>query len=262
MFYYSHHIGDFRSGCHNMTRQERWLYRDMLDVYYDTEKPLPDSLEEICKLIGSRGETESAMVSEILSLKFQKTDQGWWHERCDLEIKKFHKNVEQASNAGKASAASRSAKAKQNSNDRSTTVQQESNDQATNHKPNKPVNQETKEKVKSTVEPSGPTAEVFSYWQLKRDHPQAKLDAKRQKAIKARLSDGYSVGELCEAVDGCCLSPHHMGQNDTRTVYDDIELICRDGARVDKFIKLARQGGTPSELQAYVEDLKYWASVK
>lgn len=119
-----------------------------------------------------------------------------------------------------------------------------------------------REGVKTTVEPSGPTAEVFSYWQVKRNHPQAKLDAKRLKAIKGRLADGYTVGELCEAIDGCCLSPHHMGQNDTRTIYDDIELICRDGPRVDKFIKLARQGGAQGELQAYMDDLQKWAATK
>lgn len=116
--------------------------------------------------------------------------------------------------------------------------------------------------VKTIVPPSGETAEVFSYWQMKMNHPQAKLDAKRGKAISARLKDGYTVGEICEAVDGCLLSPHHMGQNDTRTVYDDIELICRDGTKVDRFIKLARQGGAQNELQAFVDDMKAWAATK
>ena len=115
---------------------------------------------------------------------------------------------------------------------------------------------------KTTVPPSGETAEVFAYWQQKMGHPQAKLDAKRSKAISGRLKDGYIVGELCEAIDGCLLSPHHMGQNETRTVYDDIELICRDGPRVDKFIKLARQGGTQNQLQAYLDDMDAWAATK
>ncbi|AWG45802.1 MULTISPECIES: hypothetical protein [unclassified Massilia] len=81
--------------------------------------------------------------------------------------------------------------------------------------------------------------DVFAHWQRVMDHPQARLDEKRAKAIGKRLADGYTVADLRLAVDGCRRSPHHMGQNDQRTVYDDIELICRDGPHVDKFIKLA-----------------------
>ena len=110
--------------------------------------------------------------------------------------------------------------------------------------------------------PKDDALEIFEYWQLKTGHKQAKLDAKRVKTIKARLKDGYTVGQICLAVDGCLLSPHHMGQNDTRTIYDDIELICRDGPRVDKFIALAERGqqtirpantqGTFDTLQRYM----------
>lgn len=100
--------------------------------------------------------------------------------------------------------------------------------------------------------------EVFTYWQQAMGHPQAKLDAKREKAIKARIKDGYTVGQLCQAVDGCKLSPHHMGQNETRTIYDDIELICRDGSRVDKFIKLSQalpSNGRTSNQQQTIDAL-------
>jgi hypothetical protein len=85
---------------------------------------------------------------------------------------------------------------------------------------------------------------VFDYWKTKRQHPRAKLDAKREKKIRERLADGYTVGELCQAVDGIAKSRHHMGDNDTRTIYDDIELICRDASKVDKFIRLASAANT------------------
>lgn len=104
---------------------------------------------------------------------------------------------------------------------------------------------------------------VFGYWKQVMGHPQAKLDDKRAKVIGKRLSDGYTVGDLCRAVDGCRRSPHHMGQNDTHTVYDDIELICRDGPKVDGFIKRASTAQQPTRttnqqqtidnLQAYLE---------
>lgn len=102
--------------------------------------------------------------------------------------------------------------------------------------------------------------EVFLHWQRVRNHPAAKLDDKRAKAIKARFKDGYTVGELCRAIEGISKSPHHMGQNDARTVYDDIELICRTAANVDKFAKLAGvlAGGMSPGLQAQVDILQTW----
>lgn len=101
--------------------------------------------------------------------------------------------------------------------------------------------------------------EVFDYWQQQRGHERAKLDEKRQKAIKARLKDGYTVGDLCRAVDGISKSSYHMGQNDSRMVYDDIELICRTATNVDKFAKLAEpQQFTDPGLQHQVDILQQW----
>lgn len=103
--------------------------------------------------------------------------------------------------------------------------------------------QATTTAVAKVIKPRGDAGEavrtVFTYWQRVLNHPRAQLDAKREKAIKARLKDGYTVEDLCVAVDGCSRSAYHMGQNDTRTLYNDIELICRDGPKVDGFIKKA-----------------------
>src|SRR5208282_2620602 len=70
-------------------------------------------------------------------------------------------------------------------------------------------------------------------------HLSAKIGEKRRRAIVARLGEGYTVEQLKRAVDGVLKSPYHMGQNDSGTKYDDIELICRSASHVDKFIDLA-----------------------
>lgn len=102
MFYYSHHIGDFRSGTFNMTRQERWIYRDMLDVYYDNEKPFPVSLDEICKMVGVRNSEEKEIVESILLLKFELKESGYHNNRCDKEIADYRLKAETARiNGGK-----------------------------------------------------------------------------------------------------------------------------------------------------------------
>jgi hypothetical protein len=64
---------------------------------------------------------------------------------------------------------------------------------------------------------------------------QAKLTAKRKTKVSARLDDGYDVETILLAIDGCARSPYHMGKNDTGTVYDDLELICREGDKLEQF---------------------------
>jgi len=107
--------------------------------------------------------------------------------------------------------------------------------------------EESREYVEKEKEYSKPLSSsdepdrVFAYWQEVMHHPKAKLDRKRRQKIRDRLADGYSTDDLMQAIDGCKRSPHHMGDNDRATVYDDIELICRDAPHVDKFIKLSDQ---------------------
>lgn len=80
--------------------------------------------------------------------------------------------------------------------------------------------------------------DVFAHWQMRMNHPGAKLDAKRTKQITAALKLGYTVDHLKAAIDGCAKSPFHMGKNDRQTVFDSIELIFRNADKIDTFIKL------------------------
>lgn len=81
-------------------------------------------------------------------------------------------------------------------------------------------------------------ADVFAHWQMRMNHPGAKMDAKRSKLITAAIKLGYTVEHLKAAIDGCAKSPFHMGNNDRHTVFDSIELIFRSADKIDTFIKL------------------------
>src|SRR6185295_5401415 len=82
---------------------------------------------------------------------------------------------------------------------------------------------------------------VFEHWvQVMGKGPRAVLQGKREANVRARLREGYTVEQLCAAVDGCKLSPHHQGANEQRTVYDDLELICRTPQHVDRFLGIAK----------------------
>ena len=99
--------------------------------------------------------------------------------------------------------------------------------------------------------------QVFQHWQQVMDHPGAKLDAKRKRAIQARLKDGYLVEHLTQAIDGCRSSEWYMGKNDRQQRYDDIELICRDAGKVDSFMALAHGRGSRTDLDAWIDEGGY-----
>lgn len=84
---------------------------------------------------------------------------------------------------------------------------------------------------------------VFEHWKQMHNHGRAKLDTKRAKIIKAALKS-YSVADLCMSITGYLSSPHHMGQNASQTVYDDIGLFLRDAAHIDAGIAFFDQPPT------------------
>lgn len=84
-----------------MSRQSRWIYRDMLDVYYDSESPLPLDLDVLCAEIGVESDDERKIVERLLRFKFIATDEGYRHERCDAEIATYHAKADIAKKNGK-----------------------------------------------------------------------------------------------------------------------------------------------------------------
>lgn len=80
---------------------------------------------------------------------------------------------------------------------------------------------------------------VFEHWQKARSHPSAKLDPTRRGKIKARLREGFTVEQLCRAIDGVARSDWHCGDNPSGKVYDDLVTVLRDAPQVEKFLALA-----------------------
>ena len=101
MNYYPFHIGDFRSGTVNMSRQARWIYRDLLDIYYDTEQPLSLDLDVLCDQLGVESDEERRIVERLLRFKFTKGDDGYSHAICDPVIADYHINATTAQANGK-----------------------------------------------------------------------------------------------------------------------------------------------------------------
>lgn len=79
---------------------------------------------------------------------------------------------------------------------------------------------------------------LFGFWkETMKKSGATKLDSKRKTAIKNRLKDGYSVEDIRLAIINCSLTPHNMGQNDRGQKFNDIELICRNAANLERFME-------------------------
>lgn len=107
MNFYPHHIGDFNNATRHLTRIERSIYRDMIDLYYDTEEPLTLDIKALCRKLIARTDEESTAVEQVLNEFFTETEQGWHHSRCESEINAYRASITAKSAAGKASAAKR-----------------------------------------------------------------------------------------------------------------------------------------------------------
>lgn len=124
MKYYSHHIGDFDKATRHLTRIERSVYRDLIDLYCDTEKQLSLDINFLCRRIIAHSNEEVTAVEQVLNEFFVKTPNGWYHDRCEEELDAFRSSTSQKSLAGKASAAKKALKRQQALNGNSTDVEQ------------------------------------------------------------------------------------------------------------------------------------------
>ena len=76
------------------------------------------------------------------------------------------------------------------------------------------------------------------------------LTEKRRKVISRALAD-YDIVTCFLAIDGCVLSDWHQGQNPKARRYDDVELILRDAAHIERFAMIAEEAnGAASDFEA------------
>jgi hypothetical protein len=81
--------------------------------------------------------------------------------------------------------------------------------------------------------------EIGAYWRERCNHPRAKIDGKRYRAVRARLAQRERdesvddrVAYIKQAIDGAAAAPN---VSDTGERYDDLELICRNESKLDSF---------------------------
>jgi len=99
MHYWQLHIGDWSKSCGHLSPSETGFYVRLLNVYYDTESPIPADLSSACRLAGARTPREREEISCLLSEFFTLLEDGWHNKRADSEINRLQLIGEKRSNA-------------------------------------------------------------------------------------------------------------------------------------------------------------------
>lgn len=101
-----------------------------MDLYYDTEKPLPkDDSGRLARLVLAVTEEEKTALATVLAEFFTLEDGAYHNHRCDREIARYQALRVSASKAGKASAAIRY-------NEKATPVERPLDSRSTNQNQN------------------------------------------------------------------------------------------------------------------------------
>ena len=100
MNYIQFHLGDWVRSTQDLTPLERGVYFDLLQRYYQKERPLMQ--EECTRIARAYAPDAQEAMHYVLREFFTKEGDSYRHERCELEIAKYHETVEKRVNASKA----------------------------------------------------------------------------------------------------------------------------------------------------------------
>ena len=252
MHYYQFNIGDYAKATRHLSNLEDLAYRRLIELYYDTEEPLITDIKKLSRLINMRENEEE--IRTVLDDFFVETESGYSQSRIENEIASYKAKAESARVNGKKGGRPRKAKANPTEtegkakktqsvnleNPTGTEGKAKKSESKANQEP-RTINQEpeTNNHLKDQSAKANPSFDLFKYWcdVMGKNLSTSKLTPKRDKAIKARLKEGYTFEQIKAAIDGCRNDPFSMGHNDRQKPFNDIELICRTGEKLESFIQ-------------------------
>lgn len=104
-------------------------------------------------------------------------------------------------------------------------------------------NPQAQGRKQQNLELSNAVRRVFRHWRTVMDKPTAKLTPDRVRVIANALKKlGFFEEQLIAAINGCAMTPHNMGIRPDGTPgpkYNDIELILRTAANIERFAETA-----------------------
>lgn len=99
MHKYLHHIGDFMRDTSHLSPVEECFYRRALDWYYLNEKPFPNDMKEVCRLLRAKGKIQVQAVETVFKDFFFVEENNLKNSRCEKEITSYKsKNISNKEN--------------------------------------------------------------------------------------------------------------------------------------------------------------------
>ena len=89
MHYYQFHVSDYLHDTAHLSFVEDIVYRRLLDLYYTSEKPIPDDCQAVARRI--RMPKHADVVASVLKEFFccEKDTNCWTHKRCEEGIQTY-----------------------------------------------------------------------------------------------------------------------------------------------------------------------------
>lgn len=244
-------FGDFLASTAEWEGEERALYLLLLGYQWSLGS-LPEEPRRVCKLVGWDWQLFEHCWKAIAP-KFKANAGRLLNQRLEQHRAKSHEISEKRAAAGAAGGKASQAIARSAREQMLDTTKANAPnllDPLSHPIPSQSNPEEPKEKKPPSEalvpqkRDAGPTERIFDHWRQEFRHPRAVLDAKRRKVIAAALAS-FDEATVCSAISGYKLSPHHMGENNQRTVYDDIELLLRDVKHIESGLNFARAPPKP-----------------
>ena len=101
MHYYSFHVSDYIHDTAHLSLYEDLAFRRLLDLYYTSEKPIPNKTHEVARRI--RMANQEGAVQTVLEefFMFDMDNNCWFHKRCDKAIADYQAKAERNREVGK-----------------------------------------------------------------------------------------------------------------------------------------------------------------
>lgn len=99
MHYYQFNIGDYAKATRHLSNNEDLAYRRLIELYYDTEKPLINDIKKLSRLINMRENEQDIEV--VLGDFFIESENGYTQNRIEREIINYHSKADKARANGK-----------------------------------------------------------------------------------------------------------------------------------------------------------------
>lgn len=94
MHYYQFNIGDYAKATRHLTNLEDLAYRRLIELYYDTEKPLCNDVKKLSRLVNMRENQDE--IKTVLEDFFKETEDGFFQSRIEDEIASYKEKADKA----------------------------------------------------------------------------------------------------------------------------------------------------------------------